>query len=162
PPSVQHDRRRLGRERTRKGVGSPLKKKRCSPGRFPISVLIGNRGDQPVRMNGDGVQIRPGRKRSRSKVVMVTGASAGVGRAIARRFGAEGAHVGLIARGREALEGAKQDVEALGGQALVLPADVADADLVERAAEELEQQFGPIDIWVNNATVTVFSPVKDM
>lgn len=81
---------------------------------------------------------------------------------MARRFASEGAHVGLIARGREGLEGARQDVEALGGTALVCPADVADADALAEIAERVEAEFGPIDIWINNATVSVFSPVQEM
>ncbi|MBD0372717.1 MAG: SDR family oxidoreductase [Pyrinomonadaceae bacterium] len=96
------------------------------------------------------------------EVVVITGASAGLGRAIARAFAREGAYIGLLARGRDGLEGARRDVEELGGRALVLPTDVADADAVERAAEAIEQEFGPIDIWVNNAMVSVFSPVKEM
>ena len=99
---------------------------------------------------------------SRPEVVVITGASAGVGRATARAFAARGAHVGLIARGRGGLEGARRDVEAAGGRAIVLPADVADADAVEDAAAEVEAAFGPIDVWVNNAMASVFSPVKQM
>jgi len=87
------------------------------------------------------------------EVVVVTGASAGLGRAIVRAFARQGAHIGLLARGRDGLEGARRDVEALGGQALALPTDVADADGVERAAEAVEREFGPIDIWINNAMV---------
>jgi NAD(P)-dependent dehydrogenase (short-subunit alcohol dehydrogenase family) len=99
---------------------------------------------------------------SRPEVVVVTGASAGVGRAIVRAFAREGARIGLLARGRGGLEGARRDVEALGGRALVLPTDVADAEGIERAAEAVEREFGPIDIWINNAMVSVFSPVKKM
>ncbi|MEW6296619.1 MAG: SDR family oxidoreductase [Thermodesulfobacteriota bacterium] len=102
------------------------------------------------------------RFRDRPEVVVITGASAGVGRATARAFARRGAHIGLIARGREGLEGARRDVEAAGGKALVLPADVADADQVEAAAAAAEEHLGPIDVWVNNAMVSVFSPVKDM
>lgn len=98
----------------------------------------------------------------RREVVVVTGASAGLGRAIARQFGSQGASVGLLARGVEGLEGAKREIEAAGGAALVLPTDVADADLVEAAAAKVEKEFGPIDIWVNNAMASVFSPVKEM
>jgi NAD(P)-dependent dehydrogenase (short-subunit alcohol dehydrogenase family) len=98
----------------------------------------------------------------RPQVVVVTGASAGLGRAIVRAFAREGAHIGLLARGRDGLEGARRDVEDLRGQALIIPVDVADAEGIERAAEEVEQEFGPIDIWVNNAMVSVFSPVKEM
>src|SRR5881227_4070516 len=99
---------------------------------------------------------------TKPEVVVITGASAGLGRATARAFAREGAHIGLLARGRDGLEGARRDVESLGGRALVLPTDVADAEQVERAAEAVEREFGPIDIWVNNAMVSVFSPVKEM
>ncbi len=98
----------------------------------------------------------------RAEVVVVTGASAGVGRAVAQAFARRGARIGLIARGRAGLEGARRDVEALGGRAVVLPADVADAEAVEAAAAAVEEAFGPIDVWVNNAMVSVFSPVKRM
>jgi short-subunit dehydrogenase len=97
-----------------------------------------------------------------ARIVVVTGASAGVGRATVRAFARAGADVALIARGVDGLEGARRDVEAAGGRALVLPADVADADAVEAAAARIERELGPIDVWVNNAMVSVFSPVKDM
>jgi NAD(P)-dependent dehydrogenase (short-subunit alcohol dehydrogenase family) len=97
-----------------------------------------------------------------TETVVVTGASAGLGRAIAREFGTHGARVALLARGREGLESAKREIEAAGGKALVLPTDVADADAVEAAATAAEEKFGPIDVWVNNAMVSVFSPVKEM
>ncbi len=96
------------------------------------------------------------------RVVVVTGASAGVGRATVRAFAKEGAQIGLIARGQDGLEGAKRDVEELGGKALMLPTDVADADAVEAAAERVERELGPIDVWVNVAMTSVFSPVKEM
>lgn len=96
------------------------------------------------------------------EVVVVTGASAGLGRAIARRFARDGAAVALLARGRDGLEGARRDVERLGGVGLVIPTDVADAGAVERAAAAAEAELGPIDVWVNNAMVSVFSPVKEM
>jgi NAD(P)-dependent dehydrogenase (short-subunit alcohol dehydrogenase family) len=92
-------------------------------------------------------------------VVVVTGASAGVGRATVRRFAAEGASIGLIARGNERLEAAAHEVESAGGRALVLPLDVADERAVEAAADRVEEELGPIDVWVNNAMVTVFAPV---
>jgi NAD(P)-dependent dehydrogenase (short-subunit alcohol dehydrogenase family) len=98
----------------------------------------------------------------RPEVVVITGASAGVGRATARAFAQRGARIGLIARGQAGLAGAKQDVERLGGEALVLPADVADAERVEAAAASVEELFGPIDVWINNAMCSVFSPVKAM
>jgi NAD(P)-dependent dehydrogenase (short-subunit alcohol dehydrogenase family) len=93
---------------------------------------------------------------------MVTGASAGVGRATAIAFGRRGARVGLIARGRAGLDGARRDVEDAGGEAIPFDVDVADSDAVERAAEALERAFGPIDVWVNNAMASVFSPVIEM
>jgi NAD(P)-dependent dehydrogenase (short-subunit alcohol dehydrogenase family) len=96
------------------------------------------------------------------ETVVITGASAGVGRATAQLFGRRRAKVGLIARGREGLEAAKREIEAAGGEALVLPLDVSDHDAVERAAAEVERAFGPIDIWVNNAMLSVFSPIDQM
>ena len=90
-------------------------------------------------------------------VVVVTGASAGVGRATVRAFAREGASVGLIARQTEGLENAKREVEQAGGRAVAVPTDVADAKQVEAAAEQIERELGPIDIWVNNAMTTVFS-----
>src|SRR4051794_16242823 len=89
--------------------------------------------------------------------VVVTGASAGIGRAIARRFGDDGARVALLARNRTGLEAAAREIEQAGGQALVLPTDVSDPDAVEAAAAATETQLGPIDIWVNNAMATIFS-----
>jgi len=99
---------------------------------------------------------------SESLVVVVTGSSAGLGRAIAHGFAKRGARIGLIARNPEALNAAKEECEKLGGQALVLPLDVADAEAVDAAAARVEQEFGPIDVWVNDAMVSVFSPVKEM
>lgn len=97
------------------------------------------------------------------RVIVITGASAGLGRATAQAFAQkEGARIGLIARGKDGLEGAKRDVEKLGGQALIVPADVADADAVEAAADQVEREIGPIDVWVNDAMTGVFSPVKQM
>jgi len=96
------------------------------------------------------------------EVVVVTGGSAGLGRAIAQRFADNGARVGLIARGRERLEAARADVESRGGRALVIQADVADADAVEDAANQVERELGPIDVWINNAMASVFSPVTEM
>src|SRR5688572_23823725 len=96
------------------------------------------------------------------EVVVITGASAGVGRALARAYGAGRASVGLIARGFDRLEATRREIEAAGGRAVVCQADVADADAVEAAARIIESQFGPPDIWINNAMVSVFSPVKEM
>ncbi len=104
---------------------------------------------------------RNGKTRQR-EVVVITGASAGVGRAVAREFGRHGAAVGLLARGRDGLEGARRDVEAAGGKGLVVPTDVADDQQVEQAAERVERHLGPIDVWINNAMVSVLSPVADM
>ncbi|HOK47422.1 MAG TPA: SDR family NAD(P)-dependent oxidoreductase, partial [Bryobacteraceae bacterium] len=96
------------------------------------------------------------------KVVVVTGAGAGLGRAIARRFAKDKARIGLFGRDNARLEAARREVEAAGGAALALPTDVADAGQVEAAAEAVERAFGPIDIWVNNAMVTVFSPFSEI
>ncbi|SPE55267.1 Short-chain dehydrogenase/reductase SDR [Verrucomicrobia bacterium] len=96
------------------------------------------------------------------EVVAVTGASAGVGRATVQAFAKRGARIGLLARGIKGLEGAKREAEQLGGQALVLPIDVAHADQVEAAAEKIEETFGPLDVWINAAMVSVFSPFKEM
>jgi NADP-dependent 3-hydroxy acid dehydrogenase YdfG len=94
--------------------------------------------------------------------VVITGASAGVGRATAREFARRGASIGLLARGIDGLDATRRDVEQLGGRALPLTVDVADAAAVDAAATEVENAFGPIDIWINNAMVSVFSPVQQM
>ena len=93
-----------------------------------------------------------------SEVVVITGASAGVGRAVVREFARRGASIGLLARGADGLEAARREVEEMGGRALVLPTDVADPTQVEAAAEAVEKEFGPIDLWVNNAMASVFAP----
>src|SRR4051794_17621603 len=95
------------------------------------------------------------------KVVAVTGASAGVGRATVRELAHRGADVGLIARGEDRLQAAAQEVRAAGRRACVAPADVADADAVERAAERIEAELGPIDVWVNTAMAAVLGEVRD-
>jgi short-subunit dehydrogenase len=92
------------------------------------------------------------------ETVVITGASAGVGRATAHAFAAQGAQIGLIARGAEGLQAAAAEVEKRGGKALALPLDVADPDAVEAAAESVENRFGPIDVWVNCAMATIFAP----
>jgi NAD(P)-dependent dehydrogenase (short-subunit alcohol dehydrogenase family) len=96
------------------------------------------------------------------RVVAITGASAGVGRATARAFAQEGAAVGLIARGAEGLDGAAREVRELGGEAFAVAVDVADADALDRAASAIEDALGPIDVWVNNAMTSVFSPISEM
>lgn len=92
------------------------------------------------------------------QVVVVTGASGGVGRAVAQRFGGRGAHVALVARGQIGLDAAAKDVEERGGRALAIPTDVADPGQVQAAAERVEQELGPIDVWVNVAFSSVFAP----
>ena len=101
-------------------------------------------------------------RRFAGKVVVVTGASSGVGRAVARAFGAEGARVALLARTTEALENAVEEIRAEGGEGLALPTDVSDSAAVERAAATVIEAWGAIDVWVNDAMVSVFAPVKQM
>src|ERR1700729_650410 len=103
------------------------------------------------QMNGDG----------RREVVVVTGASGGVGRATAHAFAKRGARIGLVARGEKGLHDAEREVHELGGEALVVPTDVAQAGEVEAAAEAVEARFGPIDTWVNDAMATVFARFVD-
>ncbi|WP_049923473.1 SDR family oxidoreductase [Halopiger djelfimassiliensis] len=96
------------------------------------------------------------------ETVIITGASAGIGRATARAFGERGAKVGLLARGEDGLEEAKREIERSGGEAVTVPTDVAEMSQVENAAEIVTAEFGPIDVWVNCAMTTVFSEVKEM
>jgi NAD(P)-dependent dehydrogenase (short-subunit alcohol dehydrogenase family) len=100
--------------------------------------------------------------RPRPQVIVVTGASAGVGRATVRAFARRGALIGLLARGRDGLGGTLRDVDALGGRAIAIPTDVADPQQVEQAADEVEREFGPIDVWINNAMTSVFSPITEL
>ena len=95
-------------------------------------------------------------------VVVVTGATAGVGRAVVRRFAQDKARIALIARGADGLEGARREVEEAGSKALVCPCDVADYDAVEAAAEMIERELGPIDIWINAAFAGILAPFLDM
>jgi NAD(P)-dependent dehydrogenase (short-subunit alcohol dehydrogenase family) len=99
---------------------------------------------------------------SKHEVVVITGASAGVGRAVVREFAKRQASIGLIARGEDRLNSAKQEVEAQGGRALALPTDVADPDQIEAAADKVIREFGRIDVWVNDAMTTVFAPLKEI
>ncbi len=115
-----------------------------------------------AQLSGGGLLGELMRKPNSGRVVVVTGASAGVGRATVRAFAREGAHVGLIARDTEGLHVAAREVEQLGGKGLAVPADVADADQVEAAAARIEDELGPIDVWVNNAMTTVFARVADV
>jgi NAD(P)-dependent dehydrogenase (short-subunit alcohol dehydrogenase family) len=96
------------------------------------------------------------------RVVVVTGASGGIGRAVARAFGAKGDRVGLLARGETGLDGAVKDIEGAGGRALAIPTDVADYGQVEAAAEQVTGTLGPIDIWVNVAFTSVFAPFTEV
>jgi NAD(P)-dependent dehydrogenase (short-subunit alcohol dehydrogenase family) len=104
----------------------------------------------------------PARSNSSPRTVIITGAAAGIGRAIAHRFAAAGDRVGLIARDGAALEKVRQELQALGAEVELESADVADAGAVFAAAERLEQKLGKVDIWINDAMVTVFSPVAQI
>jgi short-subunit dehydrogenase len=97
-----------------------------------------------------------------NKVVVITGASAGLGRALARKFAEQGAKIGLLARGVDGLEAAKKEVESLGNEAVIAVVDVSDSNAVENAANTIEQKLGPIDVWINNAMVSVFGPLMKM
>jgi NAD(P)-dependent dehydrogenase (short-subunit alcohol dehydrogenase family) len=99
---------------------------------------------------------------SEPRAVVVTGASAGLGRAIACAFGARGDKVALLARGIDGLESAAKDVVAAGGRALIVQTDVSRWDEVDAAAQKVEAEFGPIDVWVNNAMTSVFAPFNDV
>jgi short-subunit dehydrogenase len=101
-------------------------------------------------------------KNMQPQVVVITGASAGIGRATAWEFAEQGAHLALLARDEERLEEAKREVEQLGGKAIVIPTDVSEFDQVEAAAEQVERELGPIDVWVNNAMTTVFAPLGEI
>jgi NAD(P)-dependent dehydrogenase (short-subunit alcohol dehydrogenase family) len=101
-------------------------------------------------------------RNGKREVVVVTGASAGAGRATVRRFARDGARIALLARGVDRLEAAAREVEVAGGEALVLPTDVADADAVQDAARQTEERFGPIDVWVNNAMTSVLARTQNV
>lgn len=95
-------------------------------------------------------------------VVVVTGASAGIGRATARAFAQAGADIAVLARGVDGLEAARREIENMGRRALAVPVDIADADQVEAAAARVERELGPISVWVNDAMATIFSPFVDI
>ncbi len=97
-----------------------------------------------------------------AEVVVITGATAGVGRAVVREFARRKASIGLIARGKERLRATREEVERHGGKAIELPVDVAHADEVEQAAQQVEAEFGRIDVWVNDAMTTVFAPLTEI
>lgn len=101
-------------------------------------------------------------KKLEGQVVVVTGASSGVGRAIARAFAAEGARVGLLARNKDGLEAAAAEIASLGSEALVLPVDVSDAGQVNAAADRVVERWGRLDVWVNDAMVSVFAPITEI
>jgi short-subunit dehydrogenase len=119
----------------------------------------------PHRVASEGsptVAVRADASKSpKSEVVVVTGASSGVGRAIAHAFAKRGAHIGLLARGERGLNDAADEVQRLGGKAIAVPTDVADHEAVERAAARVQEEFGPIDVWVNDAMATVFARFVD-
>ena len=96
------------------------------------------------------------------KTVVVTGGTAGIGRATAREFARNGWNVAVLARGKDGLEGTRRDIEELGGKALAVPTDVADWRAVEAAADQIERELGPIDVWVNNAFAGIFSRFMDV
>jgi NAD(P)-dependent dehydrogenase (short-subunit alcohol dehydrogenase family) len=100
--------------------------------------------------------------RTQDQVVVITGATGGVGRALARQYGTRGARVALLARGEEGLEAAADDVRSRGGKALTVPVDMADADTVNAAADRVESELGPIDVWINDAFTSVFAPFTEI
>lgn len=113
-------------------------------------------------MDGDNIQVNHRSPATKPQVVVVTGASAGVGRATVREFAQRGASIALLARGQEGLDAAAREVELCGGKAFPLAVDMSDAVAVEKAACQIEETLGPIDIWVNNAMVTIVAPFKEI
>lgn len=96
------------------------------------------------------------------KIVVITGATAGLGRALARTFAREGANIALLARDQDRLEAARKEIEEMGVKALAISMDVAEYEQMESAAAKVEKELGPIDVWINNAMASVFSPIKEM
>jgi NAD(P)-dependent dehydrogenase (short-subunit alcohol dehydrogenase family) len=96
------------------------------------------------------------------EVIVITGASGGIGRATARAFARPGVRIALLARGERGLEAAKAEVEKAGGIALAIPTDIASEAQVEAAAARIEQEWGHIDVWVNNAMATIFGPISSL
>jgi NADP-dependent 3-hydroxy acid dehydrogenase YdfG len=135
---------------------APRKRRHSRSGPTPRS------GSAPGSTSGADGTLVASAGHVNTEVVVVTGASAGIGRAIVQALAREGARIGLIARDISRLESAQQEVERLGGEALVLPLDVADYPALKRAAGLVEEKFGAIDIWINNAMTSVFSPVQRM
>src|SRR5690348_7810825 len=132
------------------------------PATEATSVHQGTNMSTTTAMHASSVVAPRRRGRFADQVVVITGASAGVGRSTARAFAREGAKVALIARGQSGLDAARSEIESGGGQAIAIALDVADAQALEDAAERVERELGPIDIWVNNAMVTVFAPVNQI
>lgn len=130
--------------------------------RIGAGRLLFNAMSRPTSEPGRFSNGSPTEVNDHPEVVVVTGASAGLGRAIVRAFARPGVCIGLIARGTEGLEHTRTEVEATGGKALVAPADIADPAAVQQAADVIERAFGPIDIWVNNAMTTVFAPLHQI
>jgi NAD(P)-dependent dehydrogenase (short-subunit alcohol dehydrogenase family) len=122
-----------------------------------VNQTLNRSKDSPIAAKNE-----QGHHDRRRQVVVVTGASAGVGRAVAQAFARRGACVGLVARGESGLDGARDEVESLGGEALAVPTDVSDPAAVEAAAGAVEARFGPIDVWVNDAMATIFARFLDV
>ena len=119
------------------------------------------KGEKKHRYGGGWkILFRSDFKVFKDKVIVITGASAGLGRVIAWEFAKQGAKVVLVARDPLQLEGTKKEVEAYGGQALSVIADIADPNQVEEIADRAERELGPIDVWINNAMNSVFAPMK--
>ena len=118
-------------------------------------------GGEPFRGRGVRNDVKTANRRASRRNVVITGASAGVGRAVVRRFAADGANIGLIARDQARLNQVVAEVEKFGGAAAALSADVADPEKVELAAARFEERFGPIDVWINCAMVTILAPVDE-